>query len=180
MKNLIFKNYIHLSEEENIKLLEIRNKEFIREVSLNTKEISLSEHMIFVNSLKENSSKKYFAVFIEGQIIGGLNIFDIEKQIKWGMFFDENCDLVSKSISPIFLINYIFETLKKDELSCEIKKENLNAISFNKNMGFVNLKEDDKIITMKTSKEDFKKAKKSILLKRVVKKMQDINLIIKD
>ena len=68
---LIYKNYKLLSKKEHKELLKLRNEEYIREASKNKDIIDLKEHLKWIESLNEN--KKYFAIFYNGEIVGGVN-----------------------------------------------------------------------------------------------------------
>jgi hypothetical protein len=170
MNKIVLKDYLCLSDEEHEKLLEIRNKQYIREVSLDTAVIEFVNHVSFVKSLK-NSDKKFFAIIYEDRIIGGVNIFYINKDIKWGIFFLNEANIIIKSIVPLYFLEYIFKTYEKEEIFLDVKKENINTISYDKNLGFNIFKEDDKIISMKMSKIEFEKAKEKSFLKRVIKQL---------
>jgi UDP-4-amino-4,6-dideoxy-N-acetyl-beta-L-altrosamine N-acetyltransferase len=171
MNKVVLKDYLFLSNEEHKELLEIRNKEYIRNVSLDTGIIELINHISFVKGLK-NSDKKFFAIIFEDRIIGGVNIFNIKEDIKWGVFFLEEANILIKSIVPLYFLEYIFKTFEKEEIFLDVKKENINTISYDKNLGFNIFKEDDKIISMKMSKLEFENAKEKPFLKRVMKQLE--------
>jgi len=170
MKKILLKDYLILSNEEHKELLDIRNKEYIREVSLDKSIIEFVNHISFVMALK-NSDKKFFAIIYDDKIIGGVNVFNINSNIKWGIFFLNEANLIVKSIVPLYFLEYIFKTYKNEEIFLDVKKENINTISYDKNLGFNIFKEDDKIISMKMSKEEFEKAKGKAFLKRVIKQL---------
>lgn len=169
-KEITLKDYISLSIHEHKELLQIRNEEYIRSVSLNTDVIEIENHLKFVESLK-NANKKFYAVFFEEKIIGGVNVFDLDDEVKWGIFFKDDANLIVKSIVPIFFIEYLFENFVKDELFLEVKSDNVNTISYDKNLGFKTFKEDNGIITMKMNKKEFEEAKNGSFLKRVEKQL---------
>jgi len=170
MNKIVLKDYLLLSNEEHKELLDIRNKEYIREVSLDTSTIEFINHISFVKGLK-NSDKKFFAIIFEDKIIGGVNLFDTKGDIKWGIFFLNESNIMIKSIVPLYFLDYIFKTYKKEEIFLDVKKENINTISYDKNLGFNIFKEDDKIISMKMSKIAFESAKEKPFLKRVMKQL---------
>ena len=178
MKDITLKDYRFLTKDEHKKLLAIRNQDEVREVSLNQDMITLDNHLLWVKNLKDDMTKEYFAIIYDDKIIGGVNIFDIDSKLKWGIFFDTQVSLMIKSVIPIYFINFIFDTFDCDKVYAEIKKENLNALSYNKNLGFKML-EDKDIITMHLDANAYREVKQSFLLKRVVKKMSLYNFEIK-
>ena len=171
MNKIVLKDYLLLSMEEHEELLDIRNKEYVREVSLDTNIIEFVNHISFVKSLNQ-SDKKFFAVIFNDEIIGGVNIFNINRDIKWGVFFLEESNIIVKSIVPLYFLDYIFQTYKKEEIFLDVKKENINTISYDKNLGFTIFQEDEKIVSMKMSKKEFLEAKEKPFLKRVIKQMK--------
>lgn len=172
MNSVILKNYINLNEKEHIELLTIRNQKNIREVSLDSSVISIEDHLKWVQNLKNNKNKEYYVIFNEEALLGAVNVFDIDNEIKWGIFFKENASLMIKSMTPLFFIEYVFKTFNKEFLYLQAKNDNINAINFDKNLGFSIYQECDKIVSMKMNKEAFEKAKQSVFLKRVIKKMK--------
>ncbi|WP_419766232.1 MAG: hypothetical protein ACNI28_05565 [Arcobacter sp.] len=171
MNKVVLKDYLLLSNEEHKELLNIRNKEYIREVSLDTNIIKFVNHISFVKGLK-NSDKKFFAIISDDKIIGGVNVFDINKDIKWGIFFLDEANIIIKSIVPLYFLEYIFKTYKKEEIFLDVKKENINTISYDKNLGFKVFKDGDKIISMKMNNLEFEKAKEKHFLKRVMRQFK--------
>jgi len=176
--NITLKDYRLLTIDEHKNLLNIRNKDEVREASLNQDMINLDNHLSWVENLKNDSTKEYFAIMYHDEIIGGINIFNISTKLKWGIFFEDNISLIIKSVIPIFFIDFIFCTYKSPSIYSEIKKANVNAISYNKNLGFKIL-EDKDIITMQLKEANYMKVKDSFLLKKIVKKMQLYNFKIK-
>jgi len=155
---IILKDYKLLSQDEHIKLLEIRNSKNIRDASNNNKIISLSEHLKWLENLDNN--KKYFAVFYKDDLIGGVNFKFKEKVVyEWGIFFKKVNPIISLKIFCISL-NYLFQ--KFDVLYSEILKQNKKAFEFNTFFGIKPYKEDEKKFYMKITKENWQKRKKDI------------------
>lgn len=177
MNKIILKKFEHLSIEENKKLLSIRNKEDIRNQSLNKSIIDLNSHLKWLENLKGDLKKEYYAIIHSGQIVGAINFFEVNSTMKWGVYFKEEVSLLVKSLVPIYFIEYIFKKTQVEFLYLDILKNNLNAISFDKNFGFYFFQENNDYFTMRVSSKEFKKAKEKKLLKRVVKKMSDYSFI---
>lgn len=175
MNNLKLKDYLLLTNDENKELIKLRNSDEIRQVSLTQNIITLDEHLLWLNKLKNDKTKQYFAVIYNDNVLGGVNVFDIDLQVKWGVFFSNKTPLMIKSIIPICFMDYIFNTLRCEKLYAEIKKLNINAISYNKNLGF-EVVQDKNIVTMELNKSRYLKAKDGMILKRIVRKMSLYNL----
>ena len=99
---IVFKNFIFLNDIEKKDILELRNKEYVRENMINSEPISLENHILFIESLK-NKNKTYFAIFFDNQLIGSLNIIKNEELI-WGLYFKEEANPIIKScVTYLFL-----------------------------------------------------------------------------
>jgi len=139
----IFKDYRGLSQDEHKKILEIRNETKIREASRNSHIISLQDHLQWVNSL--DKSQHFFALFIDDEVIGGLNYILKDKSVKnWGIFFSENAKPLIASLATYIFIedmlsNYI-------SLHSEVLKENTQAVKFNNYFGLNTIKEDKEFL----------------------------------
>lgn len=179
-KTIIFKEYTLLSSKENIELLEIRNSKIVKDMSLNSESISLSSHLSWIESLKENEDKKYFAIINSNKIIGAINIIDIKNEIKWGVFFEKEASFLIKSFTPIYFISLVFSKYQINTLTAQVKTNNENALLYNKNLGFEIFETKNGIISLKLEKESFVKRKDGKILKRIIKKMNSYEFIIKE
>lgn len=136
---IVFKNYTLLDEQENISLLEIRNHKDIRKNILNRDFIVLENHLSWLNLLKDSNTSFYYAVFIDDQLFGGINITGIDhnKSIaSWGVFFKLGTNPLISSMASYLLIDRIFNTLNIEILNLEVNKLNVSAYNFDLNLGF--------------------------------------------
>ena len=103
---LKFIDYINLSMGEHEALLNIRNSDYVRLEGLNTNVIAIKEHLQWVASLIKNKEKKYYAITLDGEIVGGINLFDVShNQAHWGLFFRANINPLVPSISAYLLFD---------------------------------------------------------------------------
>ncbi len=179
-KTIILKNYLLLSKKENIELLKIRNSNRIRESSLDEREILLLNHLSWLRSLENNEDKKYYALIYDSEIIGAINIFDINANMKWGVFFKEDASLLFKSFLPIYFLSYIFNKYQINTLEAQVKVKNLNALKYNKNLGFEEYSKNEEFISLSLNAESFIKRKNAKILKSIIKRMKTYNFIIKE
>ena len=170
MQEICLRDYRLLEISKHQKLLDIRNQKQNRIVSINTDVISISEHLEWVKKLRNDFTKEYFAIIYNGEIVGGVNIFDKDTQPKWGFFFENNMMLTLKSIIPIYFINELFEEYPQMILFAEVKAKNTEALIFNKNLGF-EMFNNDGLQVLRLDKSRYEIAKQGFLLKRVIKKI---------
>ena len=169
---IVFKNFIFLNDIEKKDILELRNKEYVRENMINSEPISLENHILFIESLKENKNKTYFAIFFDNQLIGSLNIIKNEELI-WGLYFKEEANPIIKSCVTYLFLDFIFFKFSED-VNSFVKIKNIQALNFNKNFGFEIFKEDEEYFYLKLSKEIWENSKKSRLLKPIKRYLDKI------
>ena len=169
---IVFKNFIFLNDIEKKDILELRNKEYVRENMINSEPISLENHILFIESLKENKNKTYFAIFFDNQLIGSLNITKNEELI-WGLYFKEEANPIIKSCVTYLFLDFIFSKFSED-VNSFVKIKNIQALNFNKNFGFEIFKEDEEYFYLKLSKEVWENSKKSRLLKPIKRYLDKI------
>ena len=179
MNNILIKNYQLLTKHEHKSLLEIRNNDMIRENSLSQNIITMQEHITWLKSIQNDNTKSYFAIFHEEILVGGINIFNKNDNLKWGIFFNNESNLLVKSIVPIYFLEQLFVNLSTPILYSEVLNKNHNALSFNKSLGFKEIEINDDIILLSLNYDTFTKKKKGILLKGIIKKMKSFNFEIK-
>ena len=175
---MIFKNFIYLNESESREILRLRNQKQIRENMRESKKISLEDHMSFIKTLKTLNDRKYFALMIEEDILGSLN-FVKDGKLFWGLYFKDEVNPMYKSLSCYIFLNYIFSKFDEN-LNSFIKKNNPQALSFNKSFGFSEYKSDEEYIYLKLSKKEWDEKKESKLLSPVKKYLSKTTYRIKE
>jgi UDP-4-amino-4,6-dideoxy-N-acetyl-beta-L-altrosamine N-acetyltransferase len=164
---IVFKEYSTLNERESFEILSIRNRDFIRKNMITSEIISSENHMKWINSLKNNSDKKYLAVLCENEVIGSCSWVKEKAEYTWGIFFKEEVNpIISSCCAYLFLENCFFND-KIEKLGSLVKKENSIAFSFNKNFGFKIYKEDEDYFYLKLEQESWENNKNSRLLKPI-------------
>lgn len=136
---LEFKNYILLSLEEHSEVLSIRNSEHVRNNMKSKDIIEIQEHLNWIEKLKKDTENIYYAVFVDGVILGAVYItkIDYKKGIStWGLYFKNNINPFISSLSAYLLIDRIFNILNIKRLNLEVNKLNINAYKFDLNFGF--------------------------------------------
>lgn len=182
--NLNFINYTKLSLEEHIKLLEIRNLEYVRKNMKSESIIELSDHLNWMNGLREDKTKIYYAVLSDDKLVGGINITDIDYKngtSSWGLFMKANTNPMIPSIATYLIIDKVFNTLKLNELNLEVNKLNTNAYKFDKNFNFIDNGEYDdgknSYYLMNMKKNDWESNKNKGLLKIIKTKIDNSNIV---
>ena len=139
---------------------------------INNEPISLENHILFIESLKENKNKTYFAIFFDNQLIGSLNIIKNE-ELTWGLYFKEEANPIIKSCATYLFLDFIFSKFNED-INSFVKRKNIQALNFNKNFGFEVFKEDEEYYYLKLSKELWKDKKDSKIIKPIKRYLDKI------
>lgn len=131
-------NFTELSPDEKEMVLAWRNHPKIRERMFTQNEISLKDHMQYIESLATKSDRVYFLVRHRKDNIGvidftGINLTD--GTAEFGLY--ANPDL--KGMGTLLMnevIYYAFNTLGIQTLICEVFEENVPAIKLYERYGF--------------------------------------------
>jgi len=131
-----FKNYTELTKEESIQLLNIRNLETVRNNSRTTDIIEIEDHLKWIVRLQEQNDNVYYAVVVDLEIVGGINLIDVNSEKKfayWGLFFKDDIKPLISSLVTYLFLNRVFTYFKIEELKSEVMKLNINAYRFSLN-----------------------------------------------
>lgn len=176
---LKFVNYVCLNRVEHEDLLDIRNSDYVRLEGLNTKIISIEEHLQWVTSLTKDEGKKYYAVLLDDVVVGGINLFDVEdSQAHWGLFFKANINPLIPSISAYLLFDKVFLEMNLETMLLEVRCDNVNACKFDMNFGFNIIHQfeidGNQYYKMSQTRNEWYVNKNKPILSFIAKKMQSI------
>lgn len=136
-KKIKFKNFVDLNKEEALEVLEYRNLPEIRKNMLTQEIITKDNHFKFINGLKSDREKEYYAVVFNEQLIGSVYLTDINKHSAyWGFYLGEKPVLGIGSIIEYFFIEFIFNLYNISHLSCEVFDSNKGVIKLHRRFGF--------------------------------------------
>ena len=152
-------NFVDLTLDEKKIILSWRNHSSIREWMYNHDEITLENHLAFIESLKLFTNKLYFVVKQNTHFIGVIDFTKIEKEkCDFGLY--ANPFEKTLGIGTILMesgIRYAFDSLKISKLQLEVFENNTKALHLYKKFGFyesgVKILNDKKIVCMKLTKD---------------------------
>ncbi|MFA7083393.1 MAG: hypothetical protein WC141_02545 [Arcobacteraceae bacterium] len=153
---LLFKNYTHLTPTQSACILELRNLEYIRTNMKSTEIIALEKHLEWVQTLKNDTSKEYFALILDEVVVGSCSWMREENnKVSWGIYFINSINPLVSSLSAYLFIEYLFETKKNTHIESFVRKENILAYKFNQHLGFSLYKEDESFFYLNLTKEQW-------------------------
>ncbi|MDR0605735.1 MAG: UDP-4-amino-4,6-dideoxy-N-acetyl-beta-L-altrosamine N-acetyltransferase [Bacteroidales bacterium] len=138
--NYHYKNFISLSDEEKLMVLDWRNNENIRKMMYNQNEIDKENHFAFIQSLEEREDCFYWLVFKDEKPVGVFSLTDINyqtSQTSSGFYIDP---YHGKEEIFEFIITYdrlIFEDFNVEKLYGGILSSNRYALLISLYMGTV-------------------------------------------
>ncbi|HEB9329406.1 TPA: UDP-4-amino-4,6-dideoxy-N-acetyl-beta-L-altrosamine N-acetyltransferase [Campylobacter jejuni] len=144
------KNFTELNSQEIELIFKWRNDTYISQF-MKTKHINFEEHLRFLKNLHRDSSKKYFLVFQDEQMIGVIDFVNITtKSCEFGLYAKPNL----KGVGQILMneiIKYAFEILKIKNLKACIFKQNQRALNLYLKNNFYIYNEDEEMFYLELS-----------------------------
>lgn len=132
--NYTYKNFVNLSEDELLTILEWRNHPNIRKCMNNTAVIAVETHLNFVRGLHTRNDVSYWQVSVGKRPVGVLNIIDIDmlsRTCEPGFYLAP--EAMGKGEGLFFLYNYksfLLNELGFDKLIGHNYLDNMPALQF--------------------------------------------------
>lgn len=155
-------DFTDLTLKEKKMVLEWRNNENIKKWMLNQDDITLHNHLRYIESLKSSKEKKYMLVKKVAEYIGVIDFTNIdlkERSAHFGLYANPLKKIDGAgSILQKASIKYAFDILKLAKLKLEVFSENEKAIGLYKKFNFKKVSqetvENREIIHMELKNED--------------------------
>lgn len=136
-------------DDKTIKKIRLwRNNPQIRKYSFNKKDISIEEHLNFIESLKNCDDKKFFIVQDKDEIIGVINFINIT-EISAVAGYYKNPELDRKGVADILfneIKKYAESSLNLKEVIMFVFKDNKISIHCIEKNGYKYVSEKDNVI----------------------------------
>lgn len=133
-----FKNFVSLTHEEKLMILEWRNHNKVRRMMVNKDIISEAEHLRFIENLKEREDCFYWLVIDrEGNDIGVLDIIHVDEKNDAGeLGFYLNPLEIGKGFEFVIECDFfIFNTIKLGNNMITIDVDNKDVLMLNAYLG---------------------------------------------
>ena len=133
---MTLKNFVDLNEIEKVLVFGWRNHLKIAPL-MRTQTITLKEHLQFMESLKQDSTKQYFLALQNDEILGVLCFIDIQRGISCEFGIYQNPDLKGNGAALMQkMLQYAQETLGVKSIYACALNTNQKAISLYQRFGF--------------------------------------------
>lgn len=146
-------NFINLSLDEKKMILEWRNNPYIKKYMYTQDNISLENHLKFIDTLENSEDKLYFLVKKDDEYIGVIDFNNIKENesLEMGIYTNPNLKGYGKILLET-IINFSFNILKVKKIFAEVFFENEKAYNLYKHYNFIVVGEkfvnDKKVICM--------------------------------
>jgi UDP-4-amino-4,6-dideoxy-N-acetyl-beta-L-altrosamine N-acetyltransferase len=139
VRTLELKSYYLLSRKEQLQILLWRNHPSVRNLFFQQSEISESEHLAFVKSLKSDESRRYWMVFHKGEPIGSIDLYRIsDRDCYWGYFLAPEKQKSALGVFMEFAVQEIaFDIMHLEQLHSETFDHNANVLKIHRQFQFV-------------------------------------------
>ena len=130
------KSFVELTDEEKWTVLSWRNHPDVRSRMFSSHEISLEEHIQFLNKLRSDSTSLYWKVADKGVV--SLRKIDTKNGNAYlGIYKNPNCSDKSASLDLMkILLSKTFDDLNLHTLKLEVFSDNPRAVNFYNKCGF--------------------------------------------
>ncbi len=143
-KNITLLNFTSLDYQLLEMILMWRNDSSIKKWMFTQEDIKLEDHLHFVDSLKNNTTKEYFLVKQTNQYIGVIDFCNItQKSVTMGVYKNPKVSGVGDALMET-IIAYSFNQLGVETIYSEVFEENTKALQLYKSFGFNHI--DSKIL----------------------------------
>ena len=143
-------NYVDMNPEQNQQVWQIRNLPQIRECMTNPNPFSFESHCNFVKTLKNSTTKLYWAIFQNNEFVGAYYVIGIHnKSGERGLFL--NPEYWGKGYAET-IEHQLFCTLKQQykitTLRAEIKQINAKSLSYHHKLGYTTTSKENQTVLM--------------------------------
>jgi UDP-4-amino-4,6-dideoxy-N-acetyl-beta-L-altrosamine N-acetyltransferase len=129
-----------LPRDEQRKILAIRNQAGVRKNMYTSHEIGEAEHFAWIDRLADDEHTRFFAVYSDGALIGGISLNAINranKRADWAFYLDEAAQGKGLGSALEFkFLDHAFGPEGLEKLNCEVLDFNQAVIRLHKKFGF--------------------------------------------
>ena len=139
-------NYVDCTREQNLDILALRNRDDIRSWMVNPEVIPEENHFKFVESLKNNPNRLYYAIYKNGMLVGTYNLTNEGEGI-WERGIIANPTTQGTGQTEKWE-RQILSSLPSEikAVSAMVKQDNLRSIKYHEKLGYKEQSRDNEYI----------------------------------
>ncbi len=139
-------NYVDCTKNQNIDILALRNRDDVRSWMVNPEVIPEENHFKFVESLKGNPDRLYYAIYKNGMLVGTYNLTN-EGEGVWERGIIANPSTQGTGQTEKWerqILNSLPSEIKA--VSAKVKQDNLRSIKYHEKLGYREQSRDNEYI----------------------------------
>ena len=139
-------NYVDCTREQNLDILALRNRDDVRSWMVNPEVIPEENHFKFVESLKGNPNRLYYAIYKDGVLMGTYNLTN-EGDGVWERGIIANPSTQGTGQTEKWerqILNSLPYEIKA--VSAKVKQDNLRSIRYHEKLGYKEQSRDNEYI----------------------------------
>ena len=139
-------NYVDCTKEQNLDILALRNRDDVRSWMVNPEVIPEENHFKFVESLKGNPNRLYYAIYKNGVLMGTYNLTN-EGDGVWERGIIANPTTQGTGQTEKWerqILNSLPSEIKA--VSAKVKQDNLRSIKYHEKLGYKEQSRDNEYI----------------------------------
>lgn len=139
-------NYVDCTKEQNLDILALRNRDDVRSWMVNPEVIPEENHFKFVESLKGNPDRLYYAIYKNGVLMGTYNLTN-EGDGVWERGIIANPSTQGTGQTEKWE-RQILSSLPSEikAVSAKVKQDNLRSIKYHEKLGYIEQSRDNEYI----------------------------------
>ena len=139
-------NYVDCTKEQNRDILALRNRDDVRSWMVNPEVIPEENHFKFVESLKGNPNRLYYAIYMNGVLMGTYNLIN-EGDGVWERGIIANPSTQGTGQTEKWERQILSSLpLEIKAVSAKVKQENLRSIKYHEKLGYKEQSRDSEYI----------------------------------
>ena len=139
-------NYVDCTREQNLDILALRNRDDVRSWMVNPEVIPEENHFKFVESLKSNPNRLYYAIYKNGVLVGTYNLTNEDNGV-WERGIIANPSTQGTGQTEKWerqILNSLPSEVKA--VSAKVKQDNLRSIKYQEKLGYKEQSRDNEYI----------------------------------
>ena len=140
MTNILLREITKCTDEQKKSIRKVRNQESVRKSMYTEHEISLNEHLAWVERLQSDNRQIVFVVLVDEVVSGVVSVNAIDRlhlKSDWAFYLDANVRGGLGAALEFGLINFVFQRVGLEKLNCEVIETNEAVVKLHKKFGFV-------------------------------------------
>ena len=130
-------NYVDCTRDQQMEILRLRNQDAVRRWMVNPETISEENHFRFIETLKDNHDRLYFAIYRRGELVGTYNLTK-ESEGVWERGIIAAPDTQGSGETEVWERQILADLPEHGikALTAKVKQDNPRSIKYHEKLGF--------------------------------------------